>query len=357
MVVPVARTTGEDAGRWYMRAAAECRQLTASLPCAVASQISRLGRPEFDSGAPNGSVHSLADRRFDAILQCMSSELDSRRSALGAEVQPWDGVAAGWKKWWPVIEKGAQSVSQRMLELAVVSPGQRVLDIATGIGEPALLAANRVGPTGRVIATDISVAMLQIARERAGALGLTNVSFVQADAVQLDFADRSFHKVLCRWGVTSLPNPWHTLGEIRRVLRPGGSFATAIWESGPRARPLASIANVVADEMFAERASRSTTAIAYGAARKELVRNMLDAGFPDVRAEEWTLTLEWPCADDCTQYVVDVSPEIAALLASKTIEQQTEYRRRVAEKLMPYISADGRVLIPNKTICAVGREW
>ena len=83
----------------------------------------------------------------------------------------WDRVAAGWQTWWRTIEDAAQPVSRRMLALAAVAPGQRVLDIATGIGEPALLAARRVGPQGRVVATDIAPAMLEIARERARSLG------------------------------------------------------------------------------------------------------------------------------------------------------------------------------------------
>ena len=81
--------------------------------------------------------------------------------------QSWDSVAQGWRIWWKPIEKGSQKLSNRLVELAKIKPGQRVLDIATGIGEPALTAAKLVGSSGHVIATDISVQMLAIARERA----------------------------------------------------------------------------------------------------------------------------------------------------------------------------------------------
>ena len=67
----------------------------------------------------------------------------------------WDSVAAGWKKWWLTVENGAQHMSKRMVELAEVEPGQRVLDTATGIGGPARLAASRVGHAGRVVAIDL----------------------------------------------------------------------------------------------------------------------------------------------------------------------------------------------------------
>jgi len=267
--------------------------------------------------------------------------------------QQWDGVAAGWKKWWRTIENGAQCVSERMIELAEVEPGQRVLDIATGIGEPALLAASRVGPAGRVVATDLSPQMLEIARERATAFGLTNVEFMEADAGRLDFPDGSFDAILCRWGVTSLPNRSGTLVAIRRMLIPNGSFATSVWEAGSKGRPLASLATAVAREMFD---LPPPPPEAPSPARNELEQEMIDAGFADVHAEEMALTLEFPSTEECTQYLMDVSPELAALFSDKSSGQQADYRQRLAEKLGQYVMVDGSVRIPNVTICAVGRN-
>src|SRR6266446_1276001 len=102
----------------------------------------------------------------------------------------WDAAAAGWKKWWPLFERSAQHVSDRLVELAGVGIGARVLDIATGNGEPALTAARRVAPNGRVIATDQSAGMLAIARERAAALGVTNVEFRETDGETLALDER-----------------------------------------------------------------------------------------------------------------------------------------------------------------------
>jgi ubiquinone/menaquinone biosynthesis C-methylase UbiE len=144
--------------------------------------------------------------------------------------QQWDRVAAGWEKWWRTIENGAQHVNDRLVDLAEVALGKRVLDIATGIGEPALSAAIRVGPGGQVIATDISKQMLDIARMRASTAGLTNVEFLEADAERLDFPDHSFDAILCRWGITSLPDHLNLLVKIKRMLAPNGSFATSVWD-------------------------------------------------------------------------------------------------------------------------------
>jgi len=89
--------------------------------------------------------------------------------------QMWNNAAAGWQTWWETIERGAQKVSDKIVQLAEIKPGDRVLDIATGIGEPAVTAAKKVLPNGNVIAIDISPQMLAIARTRAKPLGLDSI--------------------------------------------------------------------------------------------------------------------------------------------------------------------------------------
>lgn len=270
--------------------------------------------------------------------------------------QVWDRVAAGWREWWPTIDKATRHVSRRMIELADVQPGQAVLDVATGFGEPALLAARRVGPAGRVIATDLSPQMLAIGRERAQTLALTNVQFVEADMARLSFPDGSFDAVLCRWGLPSPPNRWAALVSIRRMLMRNGSFATAIWGEGTAGRAVAALAMTHAHEMFAGQSARAEPAPQPGSAKQRFEHEMIQTGFRDVRGEEMTVALEFSSAADCTRYLVDVSPELAALLSDKTSDQQAAYRQSLADKLRPYEATDGSVRIPSVTICAAGRR-
>lgn len=286
----------------------------------------------------------------------MSTRSDGLERYKEEQRQQWDGVAAGWMKWWPTIEHGAQSVSQRMIGLAGVRAGHRVLDIATGIGEPALLAASCVGHAGRVVATDLSPRMLEVARERAATLGLTNVEFMEADAERLDFREHSFDAILWRWGVTDLPDPSKALAGIRRMLASKGAFVTAIWDAGPKARPLASIGMAVANEMFALPVLPAEKPSQPGSAGLALEKYLLRARFSDVRAETMALTLEFTSAGDCLEYLRDVSPAFAALLADRSSAQLAEYRHRLADKLREYVATDGTVRIPNVTICAVGRR-
>src|SRR6202050_2258034 len=147
----------------------------------------------------------------------------------GQQKAAWDDSAEGWKRWWPAFERAAQLVNDRLVELANVRAGARVLDIATGSGEPALTAARAVGQSGRVIAVDMSPAMLAIARERVGALGLSNVELIESDAESLSLDADSFDAVLCRWGLMFMPDLDGVLRGMHRALKPGGRFATAVW--------------------------------------------------------------------------------------------------------------------------------
>jgi ubiquinone/menaquinone biosynthesis C-methylase UbiE len=110
----------------------------------------------------------------------------------------WDSAAVGWKEWSEFTESAGAHICERLVELADVQPGSRVLDVAAGYGEPALTAARKAGPTGRVVATDISAEMLAFGRERAAAAGLGNVEFLESDASSLDFAQASFDAAVLR---------------------------------------------------------------------------------------------------------------------------------------------------------------
>ena len=153
------------------------------------------------------------------------SQFDANQFKIGQR-DSWDNVAVGWNKWWKTFEKGAQKVSNKLVELAEIKPGQRVLDIATGIGEPAITAARTVGDKGHVIATDISTQMLAIGRERAIAQGLQNmIEFREGDAESVDLPNSSFEAVLSRWGLMFLPNLRMALDNIQKSLINGGRLA------------------------------------------------------------------------------------------------------------------------------------
>jgi SAM-dependent methyltransferase len=209
-----------------------------------------------------------------------------------AQRQDWSTASAGWKKWRMIIEQGFTPVTQRMVELAQVRTGQRVLDVTTGIGEPALTAARLVGPSGHVTATDIAPGMLEIATERAKQAGLSNIEFREMDAESIDFPEGSFDAVLCRFGLMFLPNLAASLKAIRRVLATGGHLAAAVW--GPPERHFGTVTmGAVARELQLPPPQPGTPNIFSLADRKALERSLAQAGLTDVRTEPLNVTGEF----------------------------------------------------------------
>ena len=140
-----------------------------------------------------------------------------------------EATLAAWRKWHPKTTIQLQAMTDALLEAAQVQPGLRVLDLASGSGQPALDLARAVGPAGHVTATDLSAGMLAIAVDYAREAGLANITFRQADAEQLPFADETFDVVTSRIGAMYFVDAQRALGEIRRVLKPGGRAALAVW--------------------------------------------------------------------------------------------------------------------------------
>jgi ubiquinone/menaquinone biosynthesis C-methylase UbiE len=141
----------------------------------------------------------------------------------------WQSAADARVRWEPVRRSWLAPVTQTMLDFARLGPGDRVLDVATGTGEPALSAVQVVGPTGYVLATDISSNMLAVAERTARERGLDPANFETRvmDGENLDLGDASFDAVLSRLGLIFFPDRDRALSEIRRVLRPGGRVVSA----------------------------------------------------------------------------------------------------------------------------------
>ncbi len=122
-----------------------------------------------------------------------------------------------------------------MLDLAQLRPGMRVLDLATGRGEPAVRAAHRVGPTGAVLGVDISEGLLQMARERAAREGLSNLDLRVMSAESLEGVPTAhFHATLVRWGLMYLDSPVAALASARRAMVPRGVLVAAVWAEPER---------------------------------------------------------------------------------------------------------------------------
>jgi ubiquinone/menaquinone biosynthesis C-methylase UbiE len=181
-----------------------------------------------------------------------------------------------------------------LLDVVGIAPGARVLDIASGTGVVARAAARRAGGEGHVVASDVSGPMLARAASRGAPSGAAPIEYVNASADALPFDDGSFDAVLCQQGLQFFPARAAAVGEMRRVLRPGGVAGVAVWASG---RPLEPF-GVYGDELAATGAEPpfprafESDAFTMGV---DVVRSLLEqAGFSRVDADVVELEVSWP---------------------------------------------------------------
>ncbi len=163
------------------------------------------------------------------------TRLDSRPSThsdiLRSQQQSWNQFSSGWQRWDDFTMRFLAPQGTAILNALQLRPGARVLDIATGTGDPGLTLATQ-RPDVRVTALDASEGMLRVARAKAERCGLDNFDTLVGDACELGFADESFDAVCCRLGFMFFPDPQLAAAEMARVLRPGGVVAATVW-AGP----------------------------------------------------------------------------------------------------------------------------
>jgi SAM-dependent methyltransferase len=286
----------------------------------------------------------------------MASSTFDANSFKMAQREGWDTVAGGWKEWWVPIEKGAQKLSQRLIELAEIKPGQRVLDIATGIGEPSITAAKVVGNGGHVLATDISRQMLTNAKERATSLGLQDIiEFKETDAENLDLATSSFDAALCRWGLMLFPNLDTAIGKIYSSLVSGGRFAAAVWADATKVPVISLAARIIGSQVKMSPPPQGVPNPFSLSDTSQLEDSLARAGFRDIHIETEIVTFEFESGRDYCRYCQAVSVSARTALSKVIEERKEEVWRKVAEEATRnYGTANGLIKMDNESICIVG---
>ena len=147
----------------------------------------------------------------------------------------WQQTAEAWHRWGPTLKSWLGPATDVMLDLAHVGPKSRVLDVAAGAGEPAITIAERVGPSGYVLATDIAPNILEFAARSARERGIGNLETRVMDGENLELPDESFDVVTSRVGLIYFPNQQRALSGMRRVLKPGGRVAAIVYTTPEKA--------------------------------------------------------------------------------------------------------------------------
>lgn len=269
----------------------------------------------------------------------------------------WESAASGWRKWHDVVEarEGGQRHSRTLVDLADIAPGDWVLDVAGGYGEPALTAARVVGSSGGVVCTDLSPAMLEFGRERAAEAGLDNVEFVEGDAEALDFDAGRFDAVLSRAGLMFLPDVEGTLERLRAFLTPGGRLAASVWGPQPKVEFTAA-GPIVFDELDLPAPPAGRPGPHSLADPERLADLVSDAGFRDVETGTLVVVVEAETPEEFTQFLRDVAPAMTNVIEEQPAEVREGIWDQVTETWTQFLDADGRVHTENQALWVTGTK-
>ena len=230
--------------------------------------------------------------------------------------QQWQNAAAAWYRWTSKLQAWLGPVTEAMLDLADLEPGDHVLDLAAGAGEPSLSAAVRVGPSGHVLATDISSNILEFAKQTAGERGLANFETRVMDGEKPDVADASFDAVLSRLGLIYFPDRKGALLAVHRALKIGGRVVIAGFSTPDQNRFFSIPISIIRRRaQLAPPAPGLPGPFSLGA--PGVMEEMLSgAGFTDVTAQAVRAPLRLASAAECVQFERESFGALQQMLAA-----------------------------------------
>jgi len=264
----------------------------------------------------------------------------------------WEAAAAGWVRRQDLISELGKPVTRWLVEALGLQPGQRVLELAAGLGEPGMLAAELVAPTGGVIISDQAEAMLEGARQRALSLGLSNVEFQVLGAEWIDLPVASVDAVLCRWGYMLMADPAAAIAETRRVLRPGGRLALAVWDAIAR-NPWALLPAQELRErgLVPEPQAGEPGPFALGD-RGRLSGLLAEAGFTEIEVQSMELWRRHMSFEELWDTTLDLSRVFHDAVLARPAPEIEEIKSALAERFASYTDAEGALAVPGRTLLA-----
>ena len=267
----------------------------------------------------------------------------------------WEQTADAWHRWGPTLETWLGPATELMLDLAGVSAGSRVLDVAAGAGGQTLAAARRAGPGGRVLATDISPAILGHAKSEAERAGLDNVSVRELDGEALDVEAGEYDAVISRVGLIYFPNRSAALAGVLRALRPGGRFATITY-STPEANGFFSVPIAVIRRRAQLPAPAAGQPGPFSLGAPGVLESALeDAGFDDVQVRPVSAPLRLSSVAECVRFEQESFGALHQMIAGLDADARDEAWAEIGEQLARFEEPDGFVA-PCELLVAAGRR-
>ncbi len=268
--------------------------------------------------------------------------------------QQWDTAAEAWHRWAPLLSRWLGPATDVMLDNAAIGEGSRVLDVAAGAGEQSLTAARRVGPSGYVLAVDISPVILEYARESAQLAGLSNIGTMALDGEEIaTLQSEPFDAVISRVGLIYFPDQQKALRGMRRQLREGGRIAVMVYSTAERNAFFSIPVSII------RRRAKLPPPLAGQPGPFSLgdvdvlAQTLLDAGFEDVSVETIDAPVRLDSAAECLQFEQESFGALHQMLSGLSPMEQDDAWDEI-ERSLAQFEQDGQFTGPCEMLVASG---
>ena len=267
----------------------------------------------------------------------------------------WQATAEAWYRWSPTLNQWLGKATDKMLEIANISSGQHVLDIAAGAGEQSITTARKVGSSGYVLATDISANILAYAKQMAQQAGVTNIETKVMDGENLTLEDETFDAVISRVGLIYFPDQQKALKEMLRVLKPGGKVAAIVYSTPEKNKFFSVPVSIIRSRAkLPPPLPGQPGPFSLGAAGI-IEKAFSQAGFKNVQSELVDSPLLLSSAKECVRFEKESFGALHQMMSSLSDAEKESVWDEIEKELQKFESDNG-FMGPCEMVVAVGEK-
>jgi SAM-dependent methyltransferase len=267
----------------------------------------------------------------------------------------WQTAAEAWYRWSPTLHNWLGKATDKMIEMAGITKGHRVLDIAAGAGEQSITVAQKVGPAGYVLATDISSNILEYAKDMARQNGLNNIETKVMDGENLTVENDSFDAVISRVGLIYFPDQQKALKEMLRVLKPGGRIAAIVYSTPDKNKFFSVPVSIIRNRAKLPPPLPGQPGPFSLGAEGVIEKAFADAGFVNVKSERINSPLEMDSAAECVKFEKESFGALHQMLSSLPETDRESVWKEIETELKSFETENGFVG-PCEMVVAVGEK-
>jgi ubiquinone/menaquinone biosynthesis C-methylase UbiE len=269
--------------------------------------------------------------------------------------EQWQTAAEAWYRWSSTLNQWLGKATDKMLVMAGITSGHQVLDVAAGAGEQAITTAKKVGPTGGVLATDISANILEFAQLLARESGLNNILTQVMDGENLNLPDNTFDAVISRVGLIYFPDQKRALREMLRVLKPGGKVAAIVYSTPDKNKFFSVPVSIIRNRAKLPPPLPGQPGPFSLGAEGVIENAFSQAGFIKVKSELVDSPLLLPSAKECVRFEKESFGALHQMMSGLSVEEKESVWEEIEKELQKFESENGFVG-PCEMVVAVGEK-